>query len=108
VILSLHTCVKCPHLIKKGWCKGYSATDIEGHEIDVRNLRAASWCLYGAYFAAAEEYAYEEDAWVAIAKVVRRNPVAYNDARKRTKRQILGALQRAIAYRKKALQAQRS
>ena len=40
------------HLLKRGWCQGAWAKDIQGHPIESSSLKAECFCLMGAIYRA--------------------------------------------------------
>jgi hypothetical protein len=97
-------------LIEKGWCQGAWARNKKGKPVQWDNSAAASWCLRGAIHKGAAEASSRDTAGatVTIERILRdRFHVIdgltwWNDDPKRTKKDVLKALDIAIKEKENA------
>ncbi len=82
--------------IAQGWCRGYAATDDEGHEVDPRDAKATQWDILGAISAAYPDDPAQQEAVRRLveAAVVNRGKMllAFNDVHWMSKELIIDIL----------------
>jgi hypothetical protein len=99
---------------KYGWCKGASAFDRNGNEVEPESRRAASFCLFGAKDRVFSKWGTDsandllvdvlEDEIRYRSKYNYDFVSEYNDAPRRTKKQIINVLHGAIVRLEKELE----
>ena len=88
--------IKARALIVKGWCQGISAANKDGDEVWPKEHEACYFCATGAIIAVTDRVAIKDKAVSRLAKQTRCNVPVWNDAKGRTKRQVLALYTRAI------------
>ena len=98
---------KALKLIKKGWCKGYSAKDRHSHNVDVDSPRAARYCALGAICKAygglnAKDTTKSIDFFYnnIVLPSNYMTTFYWNDAPKRTKKEVIEAFKKVIKLAK--------
>jgi hypothetical protein len=86
---------KARRRLEKGWCKGSYAVDQNGLQVPSTSRRAVKWCMLGAI----DYDPYSNQA--ALKHLAECSPMSwliatYNDAPRRTKRQVLAVVDCAI------------
>jgi len=86
--------------ISKGWCKGHYALTSEGVYVQSDSKRATRWCLIGATHT--EDM--QKTVYDLLLKSAHVEPgllTRWNDAPRRTKKQVLAVIDKAIALCKR-------
>lgn len=93
---------KVRYTIKKGWCKGADARDVDGIAVPVTHSKAVTFCLMAAFDKVNADPQSDAIALGYLRKVIKTHAVAgWNDAEERIKTQVLDALESAIELAKK-------
>lgn len=85
-------------LIEKGWTQGYYAKDAQGELVGIHDGDACSFCAVGAIHRASEDasdWARDEAGNAVVAVTPGFNIPIYNDAKGRTKDEILALFDKA-------------
>jgi hypothetical protein len=92
-------------LLRKGWTKGANARDKSGEEVPSRAPTAVKWCLNGAILCVGKGKArkYIEEA---LPKRYQGDSLCvFNDSQRRTKKEVIDVVRKAIQLAKKATKA---
>jgi hypothetical protein len=96
-------------MVREGWCQNGDAVDEQGRPVDDTAPEAARWCVQGALYVAFlersaalgieswENLRLWSDLYGLLTDVAGRNCVAYNDAPRRRKRDVLRLIERTAA-----------
>lgn len=99
--------IKAQKYVKKGWTKHVSARDKQGNHIHARSKKAVRWCAVGSVWTATSApystpaFKFLKEAIVASGSRAR-TVASWNDAKFRTKKQVLVLFNKAIELAKAA------
>lgn len=84
-------------LIERGWCQNAFAKDKYGEPVAVRSKSACAWCAAGA-IAYVCQSSHRQNCFVLFSSATKswKGVDAWNDMRRRTKKQILATFDKAI------------
>ena len=93
--------VRTREFLKKGWTQGWFAKTASGRDCGAESSDASCWCLSGALQRAFQDESSseaEDRAASSLRWTIRRKSIAdWNDAKRRTQTQVVGAVTRTIA-----------
>ena len=89
--------------IKKGWCQENYAIDKNGEDVDPCGDKAVAWCALGAIDSIIpNEFSIINDCEKTLLSMIKGNSISHwNDAKKRTKEEVVALFEKAIAKAKK-------
>ncbi|MGH3087742.1 MAG: DUF6197 family protein [Rubrobacteraceae bacterium] len=79
--------------VRKGWCRGTFAMDVEGRQAPIQSPRAVAWCISGAVRKAArEDHTIMEKWFTLIESKIGRYMLHWNDDPVRRKEEVVALL----------------
>ena len=86
--------------IKKGWCKGAGARNKNNKPVEWKSIQATKYCVVGAIFSTKFATYYEQEkahvCFFSANNIPPNVTATWNDNKKRTKKQVVAAFEKAI------------